>query len=599
MNPSRNKPYKARKAEDTINLVRNILHDKLGILLKETHYHGDGEFYSCRINIANCNINNLNIGTNGKGMSFEYALASAYGEFMERIQNQMLVMYRSCTQLLFSNTNNELFNTIKEKDILLKYAYAPDEKQVSLDTMMSLVKKIVKEDDIEAIKKFFDNQPLTVIPFFNIKNKQIEYIPMGLVISTCTSNGMCAGNTPQEAIIQGMSEIIERFIIRKIYYENFSFPDIPIEYFKGTDIAFKIKKIQDKYHNLSFHIKDCSCDLGFPAIGVLIIDYKNMEYLFHLGVDPSPITALERTLTEIYQGHFKLKLKKIDWVLQHNLLRDFSLKESEMFRTCTSGVGQFPLSLLYGDATYLFSGFDSTWATSDEQDLKKMLSIFEKLNAEVFIRDVSFLGFPAYYVYVPGMSETRKLSIVQNQTMKKAYATSRNLGHSNNSEIKVFLDFIEKDSLIAFSNLKFYNSNDLFSRYNKNLILSLLHYSVGNFDLAVNYIDTYIIEGNLDSKSHYFFSCIKCIMQSKLYQIDETLLQKAYSPKMLKVCFDFLKDRNFLRYLSHSNCFNCSQCGIKNSCQIIDILSIAKKLEHVYEDNLPDQNGLKNIFSDD
>ena len=151
MNPSRNKPYKARKAEDTINLVRNILHDKLGILLKETHYQGDGEFYSCRINIANCNINNLNIGTNGKGMTFEYALASAYGEFMERIQNQMLVMYRSCTQLLFSNTNSELFNIIKEKDILLKHAYAPDEKQVSLDTMMSLVKKIIKDDDIDAI----------------------------------------------------------------------------------------------------------------------------------------------------------------------------------------------------------------------------------------------------------------------------------------------------------------------------------------------------------------------------------------------------------------------------------------------------------------
>lgn len=67
---------------------------------------------------------------------------------------------------------------------------------------------------------------------------------------------------------------------------------------------------------------------------------------------------------------------------------------------------------------------------------------------------------------------------------------------------------------------------------------------------------------------------------------------------MLKTCFEFLKDRNFLRYLSHSNCFNCSQCSIKGSCQIIDILSIAKKLERVYEDNLPDQNGLKTIFSD-
>lgn len=597
MTATRNKTYKARKAEDTINIIRNILNEKLGILLKETHYQGDGEFYSCRINIANCNINNLNIGTNGKGMTFEYALASAYGEFMERIQNQMLILYRSCTQILFKQENNELLNIINKKNILPKYTYAPDEKIVSIETMMLQVKKITNIDNIELIKQFFGNQPLTVVPFLNVTKGEIEYLPMGILLATSTSNGMCAGNTPQEAIIQGMSEIIERYIIRKIYYENISFPDIPLEHFEGTEIENKIKKILNKYHNLSFQIKDCSCNLGFPAIGVLIIDKVNLKYLFHLGVDPSPITALERTLTEVYQGRFKLKFKQIDFKIQNSLLNDISIKESEMFRTCTSGEGQFPLSLLFGEATYHFSGFDTTWASSDEEDLRKLMGIFKQMNAEVYIRDVSYLGFPAYHVYIPRMSETRKLSFSQNQRMKKAYTTIRNLDNSTNTDVKELLDFIEEDKLLAYSNMKFYNKNDLFSRYNKNLILSILHYYIGNYNLSIDYIDTYLKESDLDNKTKYFFTCIKNIIEFKLFQISDKLLWKVYPSKMLETCFDFLNDRNFLKFLSHSNCFNCSKCNIMNTCQITNVLNIAKKLEHIYEANIPNQDELKSIFT--
>ena len=43
-------------------------------------------FYSVRIVIRDTDI-----GTNGKGLSPEYALASAYGEFVERLQNGMLL----------------------------------------------------------------------------------------------------------------------------------------------------------------------------------------------------------------------------------------------------------------------------------------------------------------------------------------------------------------------------------------------------------------------------------------------------------------------------------------------------------------------------
>ena len=136
MELKRIKPYKARKPEETIFLIRKILHEKLGILLKEEHYVGDANFYSCRIHIANNSLSDLNIGTNGKGMQFEYALASAYGEFMERLQNQMLLMHRNISGVYNQRIDNTTLGIIKEDNLKTAYVYAPDEKNVKFTQSM-------------------------------------------------------------------------------------------------------------------------------------------------------------------------------------------------------------------------------------------------------------------------------------------------------------------------------------------------------------------------------------------------------------------------------------------------------------------------------
>ena len=83
------KPYKRRSATETITEIRRIL-DSLNLLLKETHFIST-DLFSCRVNLANSGLDMLNIGTNGKGSSIEYSLASAYAEFMERLQNHCLL----------------------------------------------------------------------------------------------------------------------------------------------------------------------------------------------------------------------------------------------------------------------------------------------------------------------------------------------------------------------------------------------------------------------------------------------------------------------------------------------------------------------------
>ncbi|MDR0754293.1 MAG: YcaO-like family protein, partial [Prevotellaceae bacterium] len=82
------KKYKSLLPEQTVHNIQSILAD-IGILLKDRHIETN-KIHSCRAIIGNHNLDKSDIGANGKGISFEYAMASGYAEFMERIQNRIL-----------------------------------------------------------------------------------------------------------------------------------------------------------------------------------------------------------------------------------------------------------------------------------------------------------------------------------------------------------------------------------------------------------------------------------------------------------------------------------------------------------------------------
>ena len=84
------KKYKAEAPICTIGKIRKILSD-IGILLLEQHLIHDN-FSSCRVTFGNNGLDKLNIGTNGKGRTFEYSLASGYAEFMERLENHQTMI---------------------------------------------------------------------------------------------------------------------------------------------------------------------------------------------------------------------------------------------------------------------------------------------------------------------------------------------------------------------------------------------------------------------------------------------------------------------------------------------------------------------------
>ena len=81
---------KAVPPEETIRRIRGILSD-CDLFVVETTFPAQNGTYSCRLELGDPPLFGWGFGVNGKGMSPRYALASAYGELMERLSSGALM----------------------------------------------------------------------------------------------------------------------------------------------------------------------------------------------------------------------------------------------------------------------------------------------------------------------------------------------------------------------------------------------------------------------------------------------------------------------------------------------------------------------------
>lgn len=597
----RKKKYKAEKPEVTINKIRTVLSEKLGILLEDSNFQSEGGFYSSRIRIGNLDLRKRDLGTNGKGMTFPYSLASAYGEFMERMQNHAIIRSQSFAYKYSRFVeNNEIYKKIiHENGVLLDYHYAADEKRVELtsDNATELLGHI-RGFTLNTLIENYRGRSLTMLPFYNATQKKIEKLPYELIFMNCTSNGMCAGNTPKEALIQGISEIIERYILREIYRNGISLPTIPDKYFVGTEILQKISLLKEKYGpNWSFQIKDCSLGKNYPAVGILMYNKMELKYLFHLGVDPSPITALERSLTEIYQGRNIALLLDIDFAIQYGMMNDNKIKDAQFYKTCTVGSGHYPISILGESTNMQFNGFDSSWGQSDENDLLMLKVLIEKDGYEIFVRDVSFLGFPAYCIYIPGMTEFRNIfnddeNDFFNAENLKIISAAVNLYEAKDEDIKLLIKLLIKGQRYI-SKIMDYDLNSFLTNYDIDLVLTILYIIISDVSNAYMHMAAYKKKFKGNAKEKLFFNSLHDYLYCKANNLDTNCLNYVYSESTLGLISDFTNGKAALNYIPYTS---FEKIDWENYCQAnpdyMGLLKLMKKMEQLYSENIPNQANL-------
>ncbi len=386
---------KDRPLAQTIQFIREIL-QKLDVNLTESWSHNNlDSFYSCRV----C-IEGTNVCSYGKGTSRDQAMASALGEFMEELLNQMLIPYEHLNQTVVSK-HNFVLDPLEKTFIFSDAPPLPEDFRKYPSNIAGANVYDVWEKNRLAVNSPSDKQIMA--PYYNVKEDKLEYLPCRFLMDIYHSNGMCAGNTPLEAINHGICEIFERCAAVQIYYNRITPPAIPLGYIKEeAPEQYELIKVMEESGDFLVTVKDCSLGGIFPVVGVLIVSQKTQGYQFRLGADPDFGIALERCLTEYFQTNKDhSNLSAIDLQLK---LRGLELYEDfELF--LVTGKGRFPASLFDDKPSYEFAAASRKPFVNQKGRFAYLIELIQKLGSNIFIRDVSLLGFYAYQIIIPGLSE--------------------------------------------------------------------------------------------------------------------------------------------------------------------------------------------------
>jgi ribosomal protein S12 methylthiotransferase accessory factor len=358
--------------EQTVQHFREKL-EKLNLDILKRAVRIDNGRLDIPIYFSLCGTDAVNvIGTKkqmGKGGTPQQAEASACMELAERFS-------------FFSFAKNpdhfftDIYSNVKDRAIPFE-----------------MIARSVHDDsgDLPVSQKIFETLPLKWTRAYNLTRKEETLIPFDWFFAINEFNGPSAGNCVEEALSQGICEIMERHTSSLISHNKLRAPMIRPE--SATD-PLVVEMIQ-KYEKIGvkLFITDFSLDTGVASVGVLAYDPGTFpdlsEIVWTAGTTPDPQKALSRALTEVAQ-----------------LAGDFDTAANYV----ASGLPKFT-SL--EEADYVINpGTDSVDITSlpdlsDDNikiEVQNLISTLASRNMDVIVIDTMHpdLEIPAFYTIVPG-----------------------------------------------------------------------------------------------------------------------------------------------------------------------------------------------------
>src|SRR5699024_2308153 len=203
--------------------------------------------------------------TNGKGSTKERALASALGEFIERLNCNFFYNGQFWGQGI---ANAEFVHYPDEKWFKLG-----QEGELPTETLDEYCLEIYNPDDELLSTHLYDTNSgntergICSLPFVRHSDGEVVYFPSNLIENLYLSNGMSAGNTLAEAQVQCLSEIFERAVKKRIIEQEIALPDVPRAVLeKYPDIVEGIEALEAQ--GFPVLIKDASLGGRFPVANV-------------------------------------------------------------------------------------------------------------------------------------------------------------------------------------------------------------------------------------------------------------------------------------------------------------------------------------------
>lgn len=339
--------------------------------------------------------------TNGKGSTKEAALASALGEFIERLNCNFFYNDQfwgeEIANAAFVHYPNEQW-----------FKPGPDDA-LPVEILDPYCRQIYDADGELRGSHLYDTNSgntergICSLPFVRQSDQQVVYFPSNLIENLFLSNGMSAGNTLAEAQVQCLSEIFERAVKREILEGELCLPDVPQTVLaKYPGIVAGIQGLEEQ--GFPVLVKDASLGGEFPVMCVTLMNPRTGGVFASFGAHPSFEVALERSLTELLQGRSFEGLND----LPQPTFESHALTEPNNFVEHfidSSGVVSWRFFSAKADFEFVEWDFSGQGEDSNAEEAATLFGILEDLGKEAYMAVYDNLGATACRILVPGYSE--------------------------------------------------------------------------------------------------------------------------------------------------------------------------------------------------
>lgn len=510
--------------EETLHIFAQKLADMGFHIIEKRWLNPAPNLYSVHL----CDRDCPQIFANGKGLCQQAALASGYGELLERLSTGYLwADFRlQAVYAEFGFVHHPKERWFQQEEL---QASLPD---ALLDT--NLQRRYLNADC--SLNELIDlnagalNKGVCTLPYVRQSDQKICYIPVNLIANLFVSNGMSAGNTMSEALVQGLSEIFERAIKQYVITQAISLPQVPHQ------ILAQLPKIQqglDSLNQAGFRVLALDASLGgqYPVMAVLL-QHPNGGLYASFGAHPNFDVALERALTELVQGR---SLNELD---------EFPAPTANMEQVCDThnlelhfidSSGYLSWALLSNDADYAFYDWQKNpmFSLDNNQSATQMMAYLKQQGFESYVFAYTQLGVSACRILVPGFSDiypADELYLNNNNQSLKVSSLLFNLPHLKAKELQHLLDYLEETGLNDQLKLSEWagfliHKQSAWGRLRVGELKMRLNLALNKADDALFELQNLLNSQQLSTQEKAEYSCLKAVLELHALGYQEKELQ--------------------------------------------------------------------------
>ena len=243
---------------------------------------------------------------------------------------------------------------------------------------------------VELLEQLLENIPMQWAWGTNVTSGCEVLIPFSWFFAINEFNGPSAGNTYEEAALQGICEIVERHVCSVVNNKKTATPKIDVASVQDSVAKELIKKFLD--NDIELYLNDFSLDTGICTVSALAIDRSTFpeksEIVYTAGTTPDPEKALIRAVTEVAQlaGDFNTDSNYI----ASGLPKPLSMEEVEYLTESPDVISIQKMANLSHN--------------NIKVEVDNCIASLQKIGMEVLMIDVTHKGLdiPALYTIIPG-----------------------------------------------------------------------------------------------------------------------------------------------------------------------------------------------------